>query len=1170
MDERASDRDNPDGSEGARPTAMVGRASVPGLVISRPEEAPASYRATATPLIPMPRADEPAQPAPPAPAAPPASVPAPRSDIESPVADPRSEPLPRRIAQKIPNAAWPPDPREGSDWSPFGAPGSAAAIAAKPVSSAPVSAAPVSGARASAAGVSTAPAPQDQAPYRVRATARVPVTPPADPSPPGPVANVGFVPPAPVADELALAEPSVTYSEMGELEPQTPDDQALGLEPEALDDPYGPVDPADQPYRSAPPTPAEEPSFARTSESEPLAPEAYEPTGYSAQLDAEPSSEPQAPIESSNWESQASFESSGPDEWSQGEPSASDEWPHGQSWAPAESSRSAPRTSFESSRWEPLAEPASSEPREPSALDGSPSDQRSEARRSEPSVFGESFGEEASAFDSTSFDAQSDADGPEPSALDGSSSAEGSLSAFDRPSYTGRSQVADEPPVEASAGGGRSLDDPRAPERRPHSLDDPWAPESRPRSLDDPWAPESSPVERSLPESQLFAPVEQAIEPSRERALREPSDPVPDEPVVVEPPAPAMRTEDRASGSASLFGADDWASIAVPSEAGPAFGSPQPAAGAPVGDPRSPADADFGGSQPPVDPVVEAIHAFEAERGPSTTGGVQPISGSPAGTSDQALETEREPGVAERYLDLAQPSVDPGRSFRQGLDEADRPWSSAGPDRSFGHGPDVADQAFGGAQPPADADRVLGQEFGEGGPWSSAGPDRSFGHGLDAADQALGGAQPPADADRVLGRELGEGRPWSPADPDRSFGRGVAYESAVAAYGYGQDSVADQAQSPESWEAQPDRPDEPRFDQARAIEHRTSQPDRWPDPPERWEPLGTRSTAAGPIAPERAAIEPDDGASRTTTPPYVARASVTPVADYGRSDDRNVGYARPAEPLPPQARTGSSTAGSYGPALEDRLGTAQEDEVAPRPKAHKPFSERAPAPQWLVPDSPPEPPNEPPHETPPGPTTASEPAPVVARVRASARVPGLIVEAPPVEGAEPMSVPPHAVANASAPPAELGLGGRGPFPLAGEIPAPDLSALVELQIPTGSRPNPGVDEDIAGEGMDRPLPVPHAVEAEPNADGGWPNGPEANAAESPYSSEDWRSNLFGSRAAPVDGAGTVYRGEAEDEADDEDEPLSLTQWILRSVVVAVIIGALVFSFLEGPWISSHF
>ncbi|HEY1484742.1 MAG TPA: hypothetical protein VGF84_01485 [Micromonosporaceae bacterium] len=839
---------------------------------------------------------------------------------------------------------------------------------------------------------------------------------------------------------------------------------------------------------------------------------------------------------------------------------------------------------------------------------------------------------------------------------DGSSSADRSSSAFDRPSYAERSHIADESPFEAPAGAERSLDDPWASEPGLRSLDDPRASESGLRSLDDPRASESRPVERSLPGSQS-APVEQAFEPSPEQAFREPSEPVPaDESVAAELPGPAMRAEDRDSGSASLFGADDWASIAVPSEADSSVGSPQPQTGPTFGNPQPPifgsqsppdptfggprpADADFGGSPPPVDPVVEAMHAFGAEYGPTTAGREQSTSSSQAGASDQAFDTEREPGVAEHYLDVGQPSVDP-RSFRQGLDEADRPfadrpWSSAGPGRSFGQRPGAADEDFGGAQLPADADRVSGQELGgdrpwspgrsfgqrpgaadedfggaqlpadadhalgqalgEDRPWSPAGPGRSFGHNPSAADEAFGGAQrpvdadrvsgqefggdrswstdrsferrlgaadedfgggqPPADADRVSGQDLGEDRPWSPADSDRSFGH------AVEAYGYGRDSLANQSQA-EPW-AQPEAKSPDR------LERRTSQPDSWPDPPERWEPLGTRSTAADSIAPERTAIEPNDGASRTTTPPYVARASVTPFADYGRSDDRNVGYARPAEPLPPQARPGSSTAGSYGSALEDRLGTAPEDEVAPHPKAHKPFSEKSPVPQWLVPEPPPEPPNDPPNETPPGSTTPSDPGPVVARVRASARVPGLIVEAPPVEGAEPMSAPPHAVANASAPPAELRQGGRGPFPLVGDIPAPDLSALVELQIPTGSKPNPGVDEDIAGEGMDRPLPVPHAVEAEPNADGGWPFGPEANAAESPYSSEDWRSNLLGSRAAQADGAGTVYRGEAEDEEEAEDEPLSLTQWILRSLVVALIIGALVFSFLEGPWISSH-
>jgi hypothetical protein len=122
-----------------------------------------------------------------------------------------------------------------------------------------------------------------------------------------------------------------------------------------------------------------------------------------------------------------------------------------------------------------------------------------------------------------------------------------------------------------------------------------------------------------------------------------------------------------------------------------------------------------------------------------------------------------------------------------------------------------------------------------------------------------------------------------------------------------------------------------------------------------------------------------------------------------------------------------------------------------------------------------------------------------------------------------------------------------PFTIESDIPPPDVSGL---GLEAGEAPH-GYD----GEDMDRPLAVPQVVAA---------------AEEPHHVSQDWRSNLRGGGrpVTPVAG-GTVYRGETEPEQEEEEEPLSRTQWILRTLVVLLIVGALVFSFLEGPWISSH-
>jgi predicted secreted protein len=73
--------------------------------------------------------------------------------------------------------------------------------------------------------------------------------------------------------------------------------------------------------------------------------------------------------------------------------------------------------------------------------------------------------------------------------------------------------------------------------------------------------------------------------------------------------------------------------------------------------------------------------------------------------------------------------------------------------------------------------------------------------------------------------------------------------------------------------------------------------------------------------------------------------------------------------------------------------------------------------------------------------------------------------------------------------------------------------------------------------------------------------------ETPYSSEDWRSNVRGTSVVSVESAGTVYRADAEE---DEDEPISLAQRILRYGVVLGLIALLVVAFLYGPAINAWF
>jgi hypothetical protein len=72
-----------------------------------------------------------------------------------------------------------------------------------------------------------------------------------------------------------------------------------------------------------------------------------------------------------------------------------------------------------------------------------------------------------------------------------------------------------------------------------------------------------------------------------------------------------------------------------------------------------------------------------------------------------------------------------------------------------------------------------------------------------------------------------------------------------------------------------------------------------------------------------------------------------------------------------------------------------------------------------------------------------------------------------------------------------------------------------------------------------------------------------------YSSEDWRSNVRGSAVVSVESAGTVYRADISDDQ-DEYEPISVAQRLLRFGVIAALIIAVVLIFLYSPAISAWF
>ena len=72
-----------------------------------------------------------------------------------------------------------------------------------------------------------------------------------------------------------------------------------------------------------------------------------------------------------------------------------------------------------------------------------------------------------------------------------------------------------------------------------------------------------------------------------------------------------------------------------------------------------------------------------------------------------------------------------------------------------------------------------------------------------------------------------------------------------------------------------------------------------------------------------------------------------------------------------------------------------------------------------------------------------------------------------------------------------------------------------------------------------------------------------------YSSEDWRSNVRGSAVVSVESAGTVYRADITGDQ-DEYEPISVAQRLLRFGVVAALIVAVALIFLYSPAISAWF
>ncbi len=98
-----------------------------------------------------------------------------------------------------------------------------------------------------------------------------------------------------------------------------------------------------------------------------------------------------------------------------------------------------------------------------------------------------------------------------------------------------------------------------------------------------------------------------------------------------------------------------------------------------------------------------------------------------------------------------------------------------------------------------------------------------------------------------------------------------------------------------------------------------------------------------------------------------------------------------------------------------------------------------------------------------------------------------------------------------------------------------------------------------GDDEDRPLAVPRALAVPPVVEKSEPalDGPVVT-----YSAEDWRSNVRGSAAVSAESGGTVYVSDVD--GDDDEEPLSLTQKLLRSGVIVLLIVLFVAAFRYGP------
>jgi hypothetical protein len=64
-----------------------------------------------------------------------------------------------------------------------------------------------------------------------------------------------------------------------------------------------------------------------------------------------------------------------------------------------------------------------------------------------------------------------------------------------------------------------------------------------------------------------------------------------------------------------------------------------------------------------------------------------------------------------------------------------------------------------------------------------------------------------------------------------------------------------------------------------------------------------------------------------------------------------------------------------------------------------------------------------------------------------------------------------------------------------------------------------------------------------------------------YAPDDWRRNVRGAATVSSEAGGTVYVADVED---GEDEPISTTQKLLRSGVIALLVVIFIVAFRYGP------